>query len=96
MWEFMSKFMSKILGGTPKADPPKVDADVVKAATAATAKKEAAAKKTAPKKAKVTKASLNKMTKAQLETWGKENLGIDIDRRKAKAALVKQLLDASK
>ena len=38
----------------------------------------------------------NKMTKAQLETWGKENLGIDIDRRKAKAALVKQLLDASK
>ncbi|SVA34979.1 uncharacterized protein METZ01_LOCUS87833 [marine metagenome] len=88
--------MSKILGGTPKADPPKVDAGVVKAATAATAKKEAAAKKTAPKKAKVTKASLNKMTKAQLETWGKENLGIDIDRRKAKAALVKQLLDASK
>jgi len=96
MWEFMSRLMSKITGGTPKADPPPVDAEVVQAAKAATAKKEAATKKPAKKKGKVTKAQLNKMTKAQLETWGKENLGIDIDRRKAKAALVKQLLDASK
>ena len=96
MWEFMSKFMSKILGGTPKADPPKVDAEVVKAATAATAKREAAAKKTAPKKAKASKAKLSKLTKAQLVTWGNENLDIEINKSHTKAALVKQLLDASK
>ena len=44
----------------------------------------------------LTKASLSKMTKAQLDELGKKEFNIDLDRRKAKAVLVKTLLDAQK
>ena len=44
-----------------------------------------------PKKA--TKASLNKMTKAQLEVKGRE-LGIELDKRQKKSALVDEVLKA--
>ena len=44
-----------------------------------------------PKKA--TKASLNKLTKAQLEVKGRE-LGIELDKRQKKSALVDELFKA--
>ena len=54
------------------------------------------AKKEPAKKAGHTKTSLSKMTKAQLDELGKKEFNIDLDRRKAKAVLVKTLLDAQK
>ena len=60
------------------------------------AKSKPKAKKEPAKKAGHTKASLSKMTKAQLDELGKKEFNIDLDRRKAKAVLVKTLLDAQK
>ena len=42
---------------------------------------------------KIAKSELTKMTKAQLETLGREK-GIELDKRKTKAKLVEQLYDA--
>ena len=42
---------------------------------------------------KIAKSELIKMTKAQLETLGREK-GIELDKRKTKAKLVEQLYDA--
>ena len=54
-----------------------------------------APKKAEPKVAKVTKASLSKLTKAQLESKGKE-FGIEVDKRKKKDDIVAEVLKASK
>ena len=54
-------------------------------------------KKKAPaKKAGHTKASLDKMTKAQLVDLGKKEFKLDLNKNKAKAVLVKAVLDANK
>ena len=45
---------------------------------------------------KVTKASLSKLTKQGLEDLAKANYGVDIDKRKKKADLVKEILALSK
>lgn len=45
---------------------------------------------------KVTKASLTKLTKQGLEDFAKETYGVDIDRRKKKDELVKEVLALSK
>jgi len=48
------------------------------------------------KTVKVTKASLSKLTKQGLEDFAKENYGVDIDKRKKKDDLVKEVLALSK
>ena len=48
------------------------------------------------KTVKVTKASLSKLTKQGLEDFAKANYGVDLDKRKKKDALVKQVLALSK
>ena len=45
---------------------------------------------------KATKASLSKLTKQGLEDFAKQNYGVDIDRRKKKDELVKEVLALSK
>ena len=54
-----------------------------------------ALKKAEPKVAKVTKANLSKLTKAQLESKGRE-FGIEVDKRKKKDDIVAEVLKASK
>ena len=41
---------------------------------------------------KVTKTGLNKLTKAGLEEFAKQNYGVDLDRRKSKKDLVQEIL----
>lgn len=48
------------------------------------------------KTVKVTKASLSKLTKQGLEDFAKANYGVDIDKRKKKEELVKEVLAISK
>ena len=48
------------------------------------------------KTVKVTKASLSKLTKQGLEDLAKVNYGVDIDKRKKKDVLVKEVLKLSK
>ena len=48
------------------------------------------------KTVKVTKASLSKLTKQGLEDFAKANYGVDIDKRKKKDELVKEVLSLSK
>ena len=48
------------------------------------------------KTVKVTKASLSKLTKQGLEDFAKANYGVDIDKRKKKDELVKEVLKLSK
>ena len=43
---------------------------------------------------KHTKSSLNKMTKVQLEELAKGDFGLEIDRRKKKDVLIKEILNA--
>ena len=43
---------------------------------------------------KYTKSSLNKMTKVQLEELAKGDFGLEIDRRKKKDVLIKEILNA--
>ena len=45
---------------------------------------------------KATKASLSKLTKQGLEDFAKQNYGVDIDKRKKKEELVKEVLKLSK
>lgn len=40
--------------------------------------------------------NFNSMTKAQLEAYGKENFGVDIDLRKKKASLIEELQNLEK
>ena len=53
-------------------------------------------KKSDTKTEKVTKASLSKLTKQGLEDFAKEKYGVDVDRRKKKDDLVKEVLALSK
>lgn len=55
-----------------------------------------APKKEEPKKIAIKKADLAKMTKIKLEEFAKENYGVDIDRRKTKDLLVKEVFALSK
>lgn len=48
------------------------------------------------KTVKVTKASLSKLTKQGLEDFAKSNYGVDIDKRKKKDVLVKEVLALAK
>jgi hypothetical protein len=48
------------------------------------------------KTVKVTKAGLSKLTKQGLEDFAKSNYGVDIDKRKKKVDLVKEVLALSK
>ena len=48
------------------------------------------------KTVKVTKAGLSKLTKQGLEDFAKVNYGVDIDKRKKKEELVKDVLKLSK
>ena len=48
------------------------------------------------KTVKVTKAGLSKLTKQGLEDFAKANYGVDIDKRKKKDELVKEVLKLSK
>ena len=48
------------------------------------------------KAVKVTKASLSKLTKVKLEEFALATYGVDIDRRKKKEDLVKEVLKLSK
>lgn len=50
----------------------------------------------AQKSVKITKASLSKLTKQGLEDFAKSNYGVDIDKRKKKEELVKDVLKLSK
>ena len=43
---------------------------------------------------KLTKSSLNKLTKVQLEELAKGDFGLEIDRRKKKDVLIKEILNA--
>jgi hypothetical protein len=45
---------------------------------------------------KATKASLSKLTKQGLEDFAKQNYGVDIDKRKKKEELVKEVIKLSK
>ena len=53
-------------------------------------------KEVKPKAEKVTKASLSSLSKVKLEEFAKATYGVDIDRRKKKDELVKEVLKLSK
>jgi len=49
-----------------------------------------------PKATATTKVNLSTKTKKELEDYGKANFGVDIDLRKKKSDLIKQLQDLEK
>ena len=53
-------------------------------------------KKSTRKSSGLTKSSLGKMTKVQLEDYAKKEFKVDLDRRKKKADLVKEVVKLSK
>jgi BMFP domain-containing protein YqiC len=71
------------VGYAPKIEP--VITEVKKVSTKVEVKSE-----------KVTKASLSKLTKVKLEEFALATYGVDIDRRKKKEDLVKEVLKLSK
>ena len=71
------------VGYAPKIEP--VITEVKKVSTKVEVKSE-----------KVTKASLSKLTKVKLEEFALATYGVDIDRRKKKDELVKEVLKLSK
>lgn len=79
----VEKAMQAALGPEPvKAEPKPVKVEKVVEVDAKTVK--------------VTKASLSKLTKQGLEDLAKANYGVDIDKRKKKDELVKEVLSLSK
>ena len=92
----MFKAIKKLLGmetaSTPDTIVSPIEKAVNKKVTSTSELKVTA--KSAPKKQKNkhTKATLGKMTKVQLEDLGRAEFGIELDRRKKKDDLVKQLL----
>ena len=72
-----------VQGYAPKIEP--VITEVKKVSTKVEVKSE-----------KVTKASLSKLTKVKLEEFALATYGVDIDRRKKKEDLVKEVLKLSK
>jgi|TARA_R100000458_G_C8266631_1_gene241627 glutamate mutase epsilon subunit len=65
----------------------------VMAKAAEEAKKKAEAE-AAEQGKKLTKTALNKMTKDELESMAREKFSIELDKRKTKAKLVQEILDA--
>ena len=87
----MFNWLKKLLGIGPSVP------EAVEAAIPATEEKpKPEVKKTDTKTEKATKASLSKLTKQGLENFAKEKFGVDIDRRKKKDELVKEVLALSK
>jgi hypothetical protein len=84
----MFNWLKKILGIGPS-----VPAAIEAAIPAPEEKPQPKAKKS---DTKVTKASLTKLTKQGLEDFAKETYGVDVDRRKKKDELVKEVLALSK
>ena len=86
----MFNWLKKILGIGPSV-PAAIEAAIP-------APEEKPKPKTKNKKpdTKVTKASLTKLTKQGLEDFAKETYGVDVDRRKKKDELVKEVLALSK
>ena len=37
--------------------------------------------------------NLKKMTKAQIEQWARDNLNVELDRRKTKASMISEIID---
>jgi hypothetical protein len=92
----MINWIKKTLGIAPAATPVAKKAPVV---TKAPVKKPVAAKKpaaTATKAKKQTKATLDKLTKMQIDELAKTELGIELDRRKTKDAMIKDYMSAQK
>ena len=77
--------------GKVEVQEPQVEkvAEVVKQPEPVAEKPKPAPKKKAEPKPK--QPDFNKMTKAQLETWAKENLGIDVDRRRKKDFIIETI-----
>lgn len=93
----MFKWLSKIL--TPSVDKAQEEAKVIQKTV--TKNGVGFAPKIEPvitevKAVKVTKASLSKLTKVKLEEFALATYGVDIDRRKKKDEIVKEVLKLSK
>jgi hypothetical protein len=93
----MFKWLSKIF--TPSVDKAQEEAKVIQKTV--TKNGVGFAPKIEPvitegKAVKVTKASLSKLTKVKLEEFALATYGVDIDRRKKKEDLVKEVLKLSK
>ena len=93
----MFKWLSKIF--TPSVDKAQEEAKVIQKTV--TKNGVGFAPKIEPvitegKAVKVTKASLSKLTKVKLEEFALATYGVDIDRRKKKDELVKEVLKLSK
>ena len=93
----MFKWLSKIL--TPSVDKAQEEAKVIQKTV--TKNGVGFAPKIEPvitevKAVKVTSASLSKLTKVKLEEFALATYGVDIDRRKKKEDLVKEVLKLSK
>ena len=84
----MLNWLKKLLGIGPS-----VPAAIEAAIPAPTEKPKPKTKKS---DTKVTKASLSKLTKQGLEDFAKKEYGVDVDRRKKKDDLVKEVLALSK
>ena len=92
----LSWIKTNVLGIRPavqKPTPKKVASGPAgKSAAAATTKKAPA--NVAGKK--LTKAGLEKLTKVQIDELAKAEMGVDLDRRKTKDAMIKEFLTAQK
>jgi len=88
----IQKTVSKTVA--PKIDP--VITEVKKNLPIPAGKIKKVVKEVEVKTEKVTKASLSKLTKIKLEEFALATYGVDIDRRKKKEDLVKEVLKLSK
>ena len=86
----MFNWLKKILGIGPSLPA------AIEAAIPASEEKPKLKTKNEKPDTKVTKASLTKLTKQGLEDFAKEKYGVDLDRRKKKVDLVKEVLALSK
>ena len=77
---------------TPNGPKTAADKPAAKTTKKKTTKKKTTKKVAAPKKVAATpEVDLNKMTKDQLEAYAKETFNVDVDKRKKKADLVKEI-----
>ena len=93
----MINWIKKTLGIAPAARPVTKESPVVKKAPVK--KPKVADKKpaaTATKSKKQTKATLGKLTKAQIDDLANTELGVELDRRKTKDAMIKDYMSAQK
>ena len=93
----MIKFMKSLFGiKEVEKSVEAIMAEPVKAAPKQKAVKVETDVEVDAKTVKVTKAGLSKLTKQGLEDFAKSNYGVDIDKRKKKVDLVKEVLALSK